>query len=210
MLLPIKNNLRGAGKTYDQLVFWSWGSLTPQPSAGDGWPRSAAFLSDWPHWWPELCPRCGWPRSCRVGRGEETEIPENTRQYRRAGRGKLSGCQGADWDGNKEASCYSKKKTRQLLLTVFFCLFNYYYFSSFQKEVAPDFTSLDLSVTSFSNNSADLCSTFSFLTSALCPSSHLSARPFLVRPEMTMGSKGSSVPEIVMPSGPLYLFSSTV
>lgn len=32
---------------------------------------------------------------------------------------------------------------------------------------------------------------------------HLSARPFLVRPEMTMGSKGSSVPEMVMPRGPL-------
>lgn len=45
--------------------------------------------------------------------------------------------------------------------------------------------------------------------SPLTPS-HRSARPFLVRPEMTMGSKGSSVPEMVMPSGPLYLFSSTV
>lgn len=31
---------------------------------------------------------------------------------------------------------------------------------------------------------------------------HLSARPRLVRPEMTMGSKGSSVPEMVMPRGP--------
>ncbi|TNN42723.1 hypothetical protein EYF80_047083 [Liparis tanakae] len=36
------------------------------------------------------------------------------------------------------------------------------------------------------------------------------AEPFLVRPEMAMGSKGSSVPEMVMPRGPLYRFSSTV
>lgn len=39
---------------------------------------------------------------------------------------------------------------------------------------------------------------------------HLSASPRLVKPEMTIGSKGSSVPEMVIPKGPPYRFSSTV
>lgn len=42
------------------------------------------------------------------------------------------------------------------------------------------------------------------------PNPHLSASPLFVRPEMTMGSKGSSVPEMVIPKGPPYRFSSTV
>lgn len=44
----------------------------------------------------------------------------------------------------------------------------------------------------------------------LTPKPHLSASPLFVRPEMTMGSKGSSVPEMVIPNGPPYRFSSTV
>lgn len=39
---------------------------------------------------------------------------------------------------------------------------------------------------------------------------YLSARPLLVRPDIVMGSKGSSVPEMVIPRGPPYRFSSTV
>lgn len=42
------------------------------------------------------------------------------------------------------------------------------------------------------------------------PKPHLSASPRLVKPEMTIGSKGSSVPEMVIPKGPPYRFSSTV
>ncbi|TNN55346.1 hypothetical protein EYF80_034419 [Liparis tanakae] len=41
-------------------------------------------------------------------------------------------------------------------------------------------------------------------------SPHLSASPPLLSEEMMMGSKGSSVPEMVMPSGPPYRCSSTL
>lgn len=92
-------------KTYSRVASWSSAWPTPRPSAGDGWPRSVAFLSDWPHWWPGLGPLCGWPRSCRV-RTAETEIPVYTGQ-----------CREACWETCGSASAPSGTDTKTLLVT---------------------------------------------------------------------------------------------
>lgn len=92
-------------ETYSQVASWSWAWPTPRPSAGDGWPRSVAFLSDWPHWWPGLCPLCGWPQSCRVRRAQ-AEIPVYTGQ-----------CREACWETRGSASTPSGTDTKTLLVT---------------------------------------------------------------------------------------------
>lgn len=108
------------------------------------------------------------------------------------------------WLRQKQRGFLLQKKTRQLLFTVLFIL---------EKKIPKgghyrfDKPQPNVSITIFSNNYLD---PESVIHLSPLSSSHLSARPFLVRPEITIGSKGSSVPEIVMPSGPLYLFSSTV
>lgn len=140
---------------------------------------------------------------------EEQMKQRSTRQYQQRWPGKLSGCQHAVPDRNKEASCYrrkkkNKKKTSQPLFTVSFIRKE----KKKKKEATQEMTWLKVNATPFS-----CTTTLNPPCSSTChalPFTHLSARPFLVRPEMTMGSKGSSVPEIVMPSGPLYLFNSTV
>lgn len=138
---------------------------------------------------------------------EEQMKQRSTRQYQQRWSGELSGCQHADPDRNKEASCYrrKKKKTSQPLFTVSFIRKE----KKKKKEATQEMTWLKVNAAPFSCTTTTLNPPCSSTCHAL-PFTHLSARPFLVRPEMTMGSKGSSVPEIVMPSGPLYLFNSTV
>lgn len=134
---------------------------------------------------------------------EEQMKQSSTRQYQQRRPGELSGCQHADPDRNKEASCYrKKKKTSQPLFTVSFIR------GKKKERHTQEMTWLKVNAAPFS-----CTTTLNPACSSTChtlPFTHLSARPFLVRPEMTMGSKGSSVPEMVMPSGPLYLFNSTV
>lgn len=191
---------------YDQLVSWSWGWLTPRPSAGDEWPHSVAFLSGWHHWWLGLGPLYGWLQSCRFRRADEAEIYQTvpTEMARRAVR--LPAC----WPRQKQRGVLlqekkkKKNKTSQPLFTVSFIRKE----KKKKKEATQEMTWLKVNAAPFS-----CTTTLNPPCSSTChalPFTHLSARPFLVRPEMTMGSKGSSVPEIVMPSGPLYLFNSTV
>lgn len=107
---------------YDQLVSWSWGWLTPRPSAGDEWPHSVAFLSGWHHWWLGLGPLYGWLQSCRFRRADEAEIYQTvpTEMARRAVR--LPAC----WPRQKQRGVLlqekkkKKKKTSQPLFTVSF------------------------------------------------------------------------------------------
>lgn len=105
---------------YDQLVSWSWGWLTPRPSAGDEWPHSVAFLSGWHHWWLGLGPLYGWLQSCRFRRADEAEIYQTvpTEMVRRAVR--LPAC----WPRQKQRGVLlqekKKKKTSQPLFTVSF------------------------------------------------------------------------------------------
>lgn len=138
---------------------------------------------------------------------EEQMKQRSTRQYQQRWPGKLSGCQHADPDRNKEASCYRrKKKTKKKLAS--HCLLSHLLGKKKKEEATQEMTWLKVNAAPFS-----CTTTLNPPCSSTChalPFTHLSARPFLVRPEMTMGSKGSSVPEIVMPSGPLYLFNSTV
>lgn len=106
---------------YDQLVSWSWGWLTPRPSAGDEWPHSVAFLSGWHHWWLGLGPLYGWLQSCRFRRADEAEIYQTvpTEMARRAVR--LPAC----WPRQKQRGVLlqekkKQKKTSQPLFTVSF------------------------------------------------------------------------------------------
>lgn len=96
---------------YDQLVSWSWGWLTPRPSAGDEWPHSVAFLSGWHHWWLGLGPLYGWLQSCRFRRADEAEIYQTvpTEMVRRAVR--LPAC----WPRQKQRGVLlqEKKKTKK-------------------------------------------------------------------------------------------------
>lgn len=136
---------------------------------------------------------------------EEQMKQRSTRQYQQRWSGELSGCQHADPDRNKEASCYRRKKK-----LASHCLLSHLLGKKKKKkkEATQEMTWLKVNAAPFS-----CTTTLNPPCSSTChalPFTHLSARPFLVRPEMTMGSKGSSVPEIVMPSGPLYLFNSTV
>lgn len=109
------------------------------------------------------------------------------------------------WLRQKQSSFLWQKKTRQPLFTVSFI---------WEKKKVPKggtANSTNLMKVSLSSQITALTPLRPAIPPLYpLPFSHLSARPFLVRPEITMGSKGSSVPEIVMPSGPLYLFSSTV
>lgn len=137
---------------------------------------------------------------------EEQMKQRSTRQYQQRWSGELSGCQHADPDRNKEASCYRRKKKK----LASHCLLSHLLGKKKKKkkEATQEMTWLKVNAAPFS-----CTTTLNPPCSSTChalPFTHLSARPFLVRPEMTMGSKGSSVPEIVMPSGPLYLFNSTV
>lgn len=144
---------------------------------------------------------------------EEQMKQRSTRQYQQRWPGELSGCQHADPDRNKEESCYRKKKkknkkTSQPLFTVSFIRKEKKKEKKRRKRQLkrwPGLRSMQrhfLVLLPWTPPCSSTCHALPF--------THLSARPFLVRPEMTMGSKGSSVPEMVMPSGPLYLFNSTV
>lgn len=126
----------------------------------------------------------------------------NTSLYWTVQRGMLGNlwvCQRAVWDGHKDTSCYIKGETAIVQRLV-------YWRKTVSKLGATD---SDPRAASFI---VEIFSPVFSLTPLIAtpPSTHLSARPFLVRPEITMGSKGSSVPEMVMPRGPLYRFSSTV
>lgn len=105
---------------YDQLVSWSWGWLTPRPSAGDEWPHSVAFLSGWHRWWLGLGPLYEWLQSCRFRRADEAEIYQTvpTEKARRAVR--LPVC----WPRQKQRGVLLQgkktKQTSQPLFTVSF------------------------------------------------------------------------------------------
>lgn len=190
---------------YDQLVSWSWGWLTPRPSAGDEWPHSVAFLSGWHHWWLGLGPLYGWLQSCRFKSRWSRDLPDSTN------RDGQESCQAASMltqtETKRRLVTGEKKKKKKLASH---CLLSHLLGKKKKKkkEATQEMTWLKVNAAPFS-----CTTTLNPPCSSTChalPFTHLSARPFLVRPEMTMGSKGSSVPEIVMPSGPLYLFNSTV
>lgn len=161
-----------------------------------------AFLSGWHHWWLGLGPLYGWLQSCRFRRADEAEIYQTvpTEMARRAVR--LPAC----WPRQKQRGVLLQEKKKKLASH---CLLSHLLGKKKKKkEATQEMTWLKVNAAPFS-----CTTTLNPPCSSTChalPFTHLSARPFLVRPEMTMGSKGSSVPEIVMPSGPLYLFNSTV